>query len=478
MIGVDVGTTRIKAGLIDSGGHEIVQTQVPTTWRRDDVGTEARPHDFTLGVERACAELLALAPPGEVAAIGITSMAETVVLIGPDGDAVGPAVAWHDRRAEVEFEDMKSALTMATIRRETGLNGDPIPTIATLRHLMGTMPELRRATSVLSVAEWIAYGLSGTVASELSLASRTGALSIERGEWWSEVIDWAGLEPRLFGELRPAGSSWGRVVDVERPGLERLVGATVTVAGHDHLAAAVGSGITGPDQIMDSCGTAEALVRAISGDQRLDPLIDIPEEIAIGWHVLPDCYCLLAGVPLGIELTPILAELGASQSRGETSLDEEALRMLAGELASAGRSGRSGRSGLSDLSDPTDRTDPTGLTGPTDPTDPAQVWLSSVKRAVARAAGRRAEIERLGGPITEVRISGGWAQNPVFRRVKELDFAALVYPAVVEAGVRGSGLMAGLAAGVFDSVDSFPAAPVRGDDLNASKSFQTIDSTT
>jgi sugar (pentulose or hexulose) kinase len=260
------------------------------------------------------------------------------------------------------------------------------------------------------------------------------------------VIEWSELEPGLFCELRQAGASWGRIMDVRHPGLERLVGATVTVAGHDHLAAAVGSGITGSDQIMDSCGTAEALLRAIGRDQSLDPLIDIPEGIAIGWHVLPDCYCLLAGIPLGIELTQILAQLGASQSRGETSLDEGALQILESELTRA------------------DATDPM----PADASDPARVWLRSLQRAAARAAERRAELERLGGPVTAVRISGGWAQNPVLSRVKELDFAALVYPAVVEAGVRGSALMAGLAAGIFDSVESFPAPPERGEDLDAS----------
>jgi sugar (pentulose or hexulose) kinase len=443
LVGIDVGTTRIKAGLIDSDGHELAQTQVSTIWRRDDLGTVASPQDFTDGVHRACVELLAEGPAGDVVGLGITSMAETVVLVGPDGDAVGPAVAWHDRRAQGDYDEMVSALSAETIRRVTGLNGDPVPTVAVLRYLMRTSPESRRATSVLSVGEWIAFGLCGTRASELSLASRTGALAIGPGAWWNEGIAWAGLEPSLFGELRPAGSSWGEIVNPPL-GLERLAGATVTVAGHDHLAAAVGSGITGPGQIMDSCGTAEALLRAIDREPSLDPLLDIPHDIAIGWHVLPGCLCLLAGLPLGIELGPTLTDLGATQSKGRTSLDDAALQILSGEFS------------------------------PSDATHPSQVWLSTLQRAVGRSAERRAELERLGGPIDEMRISGGWSQNPVLRRVKELEFSALVYPKVTEAGVRGSGLLAGLAAGVFPSVEAFPPAPLLSPDGDSASPLQIL----
>lgn len=430
LIGVDVGTTRIKAGAIDLDGNELGHTQVATIWQRGPAGVDARPDDFSRAVEQTCEQLLADLPAGEILGVGIASMAETAVLIGPAGDATGPAIAWHDRRAEQDLKEMDASLTRDAIGRTTGLGLDPIPTIAVLRWLMRTESGLRAATRVLSVAEWIAYGLTGVLASELSLASRTGALSIARGQWWSDAIDWAGLPHGLFADLQPAGSSWGTIT-APRPELERLAGAVVTVAGHDHLAAAIGCGITGPDQIMDSCGTAEALVRAIPIHSRLDPAAGLPVGIATGWHALPGCHCLLAGLPLGIELTPLLEQLNATVMAGRTSLDEAALAMLAGELP------------------------------PQPLITPAREWLTGVKRAVDRAAGARHELERLGGSVAEVRVSGGWVRNPVVRTLKELDFPRTVYPLVDEAGVRGAGLIAGVAAGVFRSVDTFPAPPLQ-----------------
>ena len=81
---------------------------------------------------------------------------------------------------------------------------------------------------------------------------------------------------------------------------------------------------------------------------------------------------------------------------------------------------------------------------------------------VTRASASLRALEELGGPVAEVRISGGWAANPVLRRLKLAAFPNTVYPRVGEAGARGAALLAGQAAGVFSSVDAFPPPPLTG----------------
>ena len=429
LVGVDVGTTRVKAGVIGLDGGELTRAAVPTVWQRRPTGAEARPDDFVHAVRDVLASALATAPPGQIVGVGITSMAETAVLVGRDGRALGPAVAWYDRRADGDVEEMERALTREEVDRQTGLGLGPIPTVVMLRWLMRAHPELRRAVNVLSVAEWVVHSLGGAIAAEPSLASRTGALAIDGRQWWPDVIEWAGLPPTIFPALLPAGASWGAV----RGGagaFERLEGATLTVAGHDHLAAAVGSGVTTASQVMDSCGTAEALVRAIPADASRDPAQGLPRGIATGWHVLPDHHCLLAGLPLGIDLTPLLDRLDASHRGGRASLDDEALAALDGRRAD----------------------DPTAVA--------ARQWLAALQGTVSRASASLRALEDLGGPIAELRISGGWAANPVLRRLKTDAFPNTVYPRVAEAGARGAALLAGKAAGVFASVDAFPPAPL------------------
>jgi sugar (pentulose or hexulose) kinase len=428
LVGVDVGTTRVKAGLISLDGAELGQAAVPTVWQQVPTGAQARPDDFARAVRDVLVALLGRARPGEILGVGVTSMAETAVLVDSDGRALGPAVAWYDRRAEADVADMEAELTREEIDHRTGLGIGPIPTVAMLRWLMRAHHEVRGAAKVLSVAEWVVHSLGGTIAAEPSLASRTGALAINGRRWWPEVVRWAGLPGTLFPDLRPAGASWGVVG--AGGALARLDGATLTVGGHDHLVAAIGSGVTTAGQVMDSCGTAEALVRAIPADAAPDPTQGLPRGIATGWHALEDHYCLLAGLPLGIDLTPLLARLEASHQRGRASVDDAALAALDGRLADA------------------------------EVPPAAQEWLTALQVTISRAAASLRGLEEIGGPIAELRISGGWAANPVLRRLKLDAFPNTVSPRVAEAGARGAGLLAGKAAGVFGSVDAFPPPPL------------------
>jgi len=430
LVGVDVGTTMVKAGLIGLDGAELAHEAVPTVWQRRPTGVQARPDDFAQAVEEVLVALLMRAPPREILGVGVTSMAETAVLVDHEGSALGPAVAWYDRRAEADVADMEAALTREEIDHRTGLGVGPIPTVAVLRWLMRTHPEVRGAVKVLSVSEWVVHGLGGTIAAEPSLASRTGALAIDGRRWWPEVIRWASLPESLFPDLRPGGASWGRVRGGGRAGLERLEGATLTVGGHDHLVAAIGSGVASAGQVMDSCGTAEALVRAVPADGVRDPAEGLPRGIATGWHALEGHYCMLAGLPLGIDLTPLLVRLGASHRRERASVDEGAMALLDGRVGG-------------------DEAPPA-----------AREWLAALQDTVARASASLRGLEELGGPIAEVRISGGWAANPVLRRLKIDAFPTTVYPRVVEAGARGAALLAGKAAGAFGSVDAFPPPPL------------------
>jgi sugar (pentulose or hexulose) kinase len=431
LVGVDVGTTRIKAGVVGLDGRELGHASVATRWQRLPTGGEARPQDFLQSVRQALSQMLATAPAGEIVGVGITSMAETAVLLDAGGQAIGPAVAWFDGRAADDFARMAADLSPGEIGRRTGLVDSPIPTITTLRWLMRNYPGLRQAATVLAVAEWIAYGLGGSVAAEASLASRTGALSIASRDWWADVVRWAGVTSTAFPALRSAGASWGRVSRAG-DGLERLAGATLTVAGHDHLVASVGSGVTHGHQVTDSCGTAEAMIRPLPAGAAPDPSAGIPDGISTGWHVLPGHYCLLAGLRLGIDLTPLLERLGASTAHGRTALDEPALALLGGSAAAR------------------------------DAAPAARDWLAALRASVDQAARALRQLEFLGGAVAEVRVSGGWAANPVLRALKAGAFPHPVYPDVAEAGIRGAALLAGLAAGVYPSAGAFPLPDLAG----------------
>jgi sugar (pentulose or hexulose) kinase len=440
-VGIDVGTTRTKAGVVDLGGTELAHASVPTTWQHEPTGGHVRPDDLFAGAVAAIAEVLEKAPPGEVAGVGVTSMAETAVLLDPAGEPVGPAVAWYDVRGADDFADLKSEFGADRFGRVTGLGTSQVPTIATMRWLARNVPDARCAVSVLSVADWVVTCLGGELAAEASLASRTGALSIANREWWAEALDWAGVPPTIFPPLRSAGAPFGRAHDLP-PGLERLEGTVLTVAGHDHLCAALGIGALQQSQVMDDCGTAEALVRAVPVTPAPDLAAGLPLGIMVGWHVLPGHYALMGGFPFGLDLIQVLEQFGVTNRHGLTDLDAPALA-----LGLPQASVRMGPGGLPPMRPPT---------GGKTYVAPERAWWAAIASAVTVSRQLLDALEGLGGPVAEVRMSGGWSRNPLLMKLKSEVFPALSYPVVKEAGTRGAALLAALAAGAHGDVAEFP----------------------
>src|SRR5690606_38844380 len=101
---------------------------------------------------------------------------------------------------------------------------------------------------------------------ERSLAARTGLVDVVAGRWDPELLAWAGVSHVDLPELRPAGSPGGRVLD----GV--CAGAVLTVAGHDHVTAAIGADAHDRRTAFDSLGTGEALIAQIAGNgERIEP---------------------------------------------------------------------------------------------------------------------------------------------------------------------------------------------------------------
>ena len=100
----------------------------------------------------------------------------------------------------------------------------------------------------------------------------------------------------------------------------------LTVAGHDHLVAGVGVGVIAPGDVLDSCGTAEALVRVAPPQDAAARRRSAQAGVTVGWHVAQGRQALLAGVWSGLALREVLDQLGA---------DREAAQLSAGALATA-----------------------------------------------------------------------------------------------------------------------------------------------
>jgi sugar (pentulose or hexulose) kinase len=270
---------------------------------------------------------------------------------------------------------------------------------------MSHAPAAAGAARRLNIAEWIVRSLGGDEVSELSLASRTGWLDVNRGDWWPAAVEWSGVRAGLLPPLVPAGTALGRVPAAA--GLPGLTGAVLTVAGHDHQVAAIGAGATGAGDELDSCGTAEAIVRTVPPGLDPQPMLELTRAgITVGWHARPGSWCLLGATEGGLVMQQALRRLGVSPADGLT-LDTDA-------------------------------------------------WRATLTGTAAQARALHDAMSRMAGEHGQLIAVGGWLRSAAFVAVKRQFFGPVLRPVVEEAGARGAALLAGMAAGVYPGLSRLP----------------------
>jgi sugar (pentulose or hexulose) kinase len=221
-------------------------------------------------------------------------------------------------------------------------------------------------------------------------------------------------------------------------------GAALTVAGHDHQAAALAVGAAAPGALLDSLGTAEALVRCVEGPLPRDVVGRlVARGASAGWGVVRGRSTVISGMRTGMVLERVAAALGATgrvarRRLGEEALDADPARLPDGVL----------------VEDPD-----LGLTpGPlVHQRAPAAVWAAAVRDVTAVSARRLERIADDLGPHHRLTLAGGWARNAAVVAEKRRQLGPLDVSDLREAGATGAALLAGVAAGLLEPPDRDPS---------------------
>jgi len=240
-------------------------------------------------------------------------------------------------------------------------------------------------------------------------------------------MDWSRLDPALLPPLVPAGAPLGRVT----AGPDRLRGAVLTVAGHDHLAAAYGADAVADGGELESCGTAEAFVRTVPAADVTDDAVErlAGLGVTVGRHVVPDRFALLGATRGGLLLRRVRNLLDPGGDR-LAELDAAALAAAdddAGERVTLGDGG-------------------VDVLGVGEHSTPGTVWRAALREATGQAVGTHRAISEIAGPARSVTAVGGWTRSAAFMALRAAAIDGVRRSPVTEPGARGAALLAGRAA--------------------------------
>ncbi len=249
-IGVDVGTSRIKAlAWSDSGELRLAACETPWQHRRLDGEVLAR-----ITLKTVLDSVDPWGPGVSIAAVGVTSMGEAGLWVDRRGPC-GPVVGWQDEQDTREaYAQFQAHFDRAAVFAQTGIAASP--KFGLFR--MAVQPRSGPEATWLQVADWLIYRWSGGIRiTHANLAARTMALDWRTRSWKADLLEFASATAANLPEVHRRPEA---VANFQADGGDhRLHSSILAHAGHDHASAYYGARL--PQGVaLDSSGTAEPWV--------------------------------------------------------------------------------------------------------------------------------------------------------------------------------------------------------------------------
>jgi len=391
VLAVDQGTSGTKALVVGPDGDVLGLAECPVhPSATGDGAVEQDPAELLASV--MAAGRAAVANAGVVVhAVGLANQGETVLAWDPvTGEPLTTALSWQDRRATSVTDGLEAHRDR--LGALTGLPLDPYfsaPKMAWLRRNRTT------AGVVTTTDTWLVHALTGCFVTDVTTASRSLLLDLDRRDWSDEAAAIFGLDSADLPEVTGCAGDFGTTAAFG-PQLP-LTGLAV-----DQQAALVGEGCLAAGEAKCTYGTGAFLLVTTGPDARrsahgLSASVawDVPGSVA---------YCLDGQSYTAGAAVSWLVAMGLL-----TAADD--LDAVATSVADAG--GVTMVPALAGLGAPYWRPSATGtLEGLGLHTTPAHVVRATLEGLAAQVAVlARAAADDLGGPLVELRVDGGLTRS-------------------------------------------------------------------
>lgn len=439
-VGLDVGTTGVKALAITATGQVAAQAEHGYPLSTPQVGwSEQDSEDWWRAAEAALAEVSA---GHEVAGIGLSGQMHGLVALDRADRPLRPAILWNDQRTGAECQEIEARVGLDRLIELTGnraLPGFTAPKLLWLReHEPDTYAQIAR---ICLPKDYVRLRLTGSWAIDVADASGTLLFDVARRRWSDEVVDVLAIPhdwlPPALESQEVSGETAGDI--------------PVAAGAGDQQAAALGVGITGPGPASLVLGTSGVVFAALP-EYRADE------------HARVHVFC--HAVPGGWEAMGVmLSAAGSLQWLHDTVAPDLAFDALVGE-AERWQPGADGLLFLPYLQgERTPHADPNARGAF------AGLQLRHDRGALVRAVlegvafGLRDSLDllrALGVEVSRARVSGGGARSRLWLEICAAVLGLPLERTVVEEGSAfGAALLGGVAGGLFADVHEAVAATVR-----------------
>lgn len=453
LLGLDLGTTAVKAGLFDEEGRVIGFGAASYDLLMPAPGIVELPGEEYIRAVSEAISTAAVSDPTNVSAIGICTQGETFVPVDSSGCELRNFIVWLDTRAIEEADELSSRFDATEFYHCTGLPGiNPAFNLPKLLWLCRNEPELlERTHKILHLEDYIIRFLTGEASANDSASSTTGYVDIRSRDWWHEGLAIIGFDASRLAPLTSSGTVVGRVRAEAARRIGIKAGIPVVSGPIDQAAGAVGAGNTGPGVLTETTGGALATVTST-----LQPVFDPERRVLVGIHGAPNKYTILTYSPTGGLVLKWVRDLFGHE------IEYEALCSMAASVA-RGSEGITFVPHLAGMVIPHLDSEARGaLFGLSIAHGRPHLARAALESVAFMLLEHVEMIEAIGVATQTVRSLGGGAKSELWLQIKADVLGRVVEtPACGEAASLGAALIAGASTGIWNTLEEAISSGVR-----------------
>ena len=455
-LGIDLGTTGLKATLMDVSGQILSSEYAEYPIVSSQQGyAEQDPEHWWSGLVKCCQSLREEYPDGmsHLLGVGICGQMHTQVYLGSGLNIVRPSITWMDQRSSsIASRINRDPKASALVFQETKNFATTTYTALQMKWVQENQPEIwSQVKHVLVAKDFLKYRLTGEMVTDYSDAAGTLLFDVKRSRWSEEMFQFFGFSRSLLPDVLPSIEIIGKISQ-EVSNLTGIPKGTPVANGSaDHAANSLGAGVIRSGQVTAIIGTAGVI--SVCSDR---PLPDDKKRTLCWNYCLRDKWAILGITQTaGESLNWFRNAFDQNQNVKENSSD---IFEVYNRICKTVPDGSEGLIFLPYLNgertpywDPDARGVFFGIGLSTEKAN----FVRAIMEGVSFALRNNVEtVENLGIMIDEIRFLGGGSKSPIWLHILgKILKKPIKTISVKDVGSLGSVILCGMALGVYSSVE-------------------------
>ncbi len=459
ILGLDIGTTSLKAAVFDHSGAQKAVAVVEYSLLTPETTVVEAPCGVYMDSIKECMRVIAAqgsVDTRDITVVGFSVQGETLCFLDADAQPLRNAIVWMDNRAGAQADRLREHFGNEKCYEVTGqVSFEACWPVSKVMWVKENEPELyAKVRHIVLLEDYIIYLLTGKFVAEGSLLTSTEYWDIRTKKYWKEILDFVGIDEAWLPEVHESGELVGTILPNMAEALGISPKAQISTGCLDQAAGAIGVGNIKPGIFSENIGAALAICVPTA-----ELTYDLNRLMPVHYFATPDTYMMHTFTTGGMCLRWFRDGfcIDAVNMQSATGLDSYYLMDKEAATVAPGSDGLITLPHLQGSMAPDVNLNAKAVFYGATLKHKRAHFIRSIMESLGYIICRNLEaIEAMGLEVKQIRTMGGGSKSDVWNQIKaDITGKTLtITHSAQDTACLGAAILAGVAAGVFQSIES------------------------